>query len=384
MLRSTSGYPRAGRSSRAGLTRRGLLGVAAVVAGAGAADLFHKSGKPASSATKPTPGQVADQQSTAPGIEPRVVTGITTGPSATHPAVTSHPPTPGRTGHTHGAQGGGANHPKGHPSKAQSHHDAKFDDVVLPAATVQVRTRPIFYVDQLINNPPKHAIALTVDDGPDPEYTPKVLRLLDKYQMQASFCIVGVHADTYPKLIRDIARAGHVIVNHSYTHVQPFNHQTQQRVVDEITRTQRSIYRAAKVTPELFRAPGGAWSPFIYRAVAAYGLTPLDWDVDPLDWEVPGTKNIVRAMLKARPNDIVLCHDGGGDRIETVRALRKVLPTWKHRGYVTVPLIVPDTVQLSTFPPPTPENTPTPSSTPVSTGSTPMSSPSPQSETSTQ
>jgi peptidoglycan/xylan/chitin deacetylase (PgdA/CDA1 family) len=380
MLRSTSGYPRAGRSTRAGLTRRGRRGAAAIVAGAGAADWLHKPGKHAGAAPNPTPAQAAAQQSTAPVTEPSTVAGITTGPSATHSTTTPSSPTPSHPTHTHGRPGGQANHPA-HPSHAQSHHDRKFDDVVLPAGTVRVRTRPVFYVDQLIDNPPKHAIALTVDDGPDPEYTPKVLRLLDKHRMQASFCVVGAHADAYPKLIRDIARAGHVIVNHSYTHVQPFNHQTQKRVVDEITRTQRAIYRAAKVTPELFRAPGGAWSPFIYRAVAAYGLTPLDWDVDPLDWEVPGTKNIIRAMLKARPNDIVLCHDGGGDRIETVRALRKVLPTWKHRGYVTVPLIVPSTVRLSTPAAPAPSTTPTAS---ASTSTQPTTSPTSPPETNTE
>jgi peptidoglycan/xylan/chitin deacetylase (PgdA/CDA1 family) len=163
--------------------------------------------------------------------------------------------------------------------------------------------------------------------------------------MQASFCVVGVHADAYPRLIRDIHKAGHVIVNHSYTHIQPFASQTEQRIVNEITRTQRAIEKAAKVTPELFRSPGGDWSHFLFRAVAAYGLTPLDWDVDPRDWARPGTKQIERAMLKGRPGDIVLCHDGGGNRSETVRALRKVLPTWKHRGYTTIPLVVPDSAK---------------------------------------
>jgi peptidoglycan/xylan/chitin deacetylase (PgdA/CDA1 family) len=205
---------------------------------------------------------------------------------------------------------------------------------------VRVREHPIYSLADLNQTEPKRAIALTVDDGPDPEWTPKVLKLLDKYRMQASFCVVGVHADSYPKLIRDIHRAGHVIVNHSYTHVQPFARQTEKRIVAEITRTQRSIERATKVTPELFRSPGGDWSHFVFRAVAAYGLTPLDWDVDPEDWARPGTLKIERAMLKGRPGDIVLCHDGGGDRSETVRALRKVLPTWKHRGYTTVPLVV--------------------------------------------
>jgi peptidoglycan/xylan/chitin deacetylase (PgdA/CDA1 family) len=201
-----------------------------------------------------------------------------------------------------------------------------------------VRDRPAYQVDQLIPSPPPDTLALTIDDGPDPEYTPHVLRLLDKYEMQASFCIVGVHAVTYPSLVRDIHRAGHVIVNHSYTHMLPFNTLTEKRIVWEITKTQQVIEHAAGVTPQLFRAPGGDWSHFIYRAIASYGLEPLDWDVDPRDWALPGTKKIQRRMLAARPGEIVLCHDGGGNRAETVRALRRVLPKWAHRGITTIPL----------------------------------------------
>jgi peptidoglycan/xylan/chitin deacetylase (PgdA/CDA1 family) len=186
----------------------------------------------------------------------------------------------------------------------------------------------------------RHEIALTIDDGPDPDYTPDVLRLLDKYQMQASFCVIGVHADAYPKLIRDIAKAGHILVNHSYTHVLPFNQLPEKRIVTEITKTQRAIERAAGVTPQLFRSPGGDWSRFIFRACASYGLEPLDWDVDPRDWARPGTRRITRRMLRAKPGEIVLCHDGGGNRIQTVRALRKVLPTWQKKGLLTIPLHV--------------------------------------------
>jgi peptidoglycan/xylan/chitin deacetylase (PgdA/CDA1 family) len=251
--------------------------------------------------------------------------------------------------------------------------------VTLPSPTVRVRSHPVYSLADLNQHEPKHAIALTVDDGPDPEWTPKVLKLLDKYRMQASFCVVGIHADSYPKLIRDIHRAGHVIVNHSYTHVQPFSTQSQARIVAEITRTQRSIEKATKVTPELFRSPGGDWSHFVFKAVAAYDLLPLDWDVDPDDWQMPGTKNIVRAMLRGRPNDIVICHDGGGDRIETVRALRKVLPTWKHRGYVTIPLAVPSTTDktvTTASTQSTTSGTPTPSSsTTTTTTATPSLTP---------
>jgi peptidoglycan/xylan/chitin deacetylase (PgdA/CDA1 family) len=289
-------------------------------------------------------------------------------------------------GHGHDSAHHAHGHPHGHgdaPAHHHGHHKGlddvhghgaaarrerarirKAEQVKLPPPQVRVRKHPVYTVSELEHHPPHKAIALTIDDGPDPDYTPKVLRLLDRYHMQASFCVVGVHAEAYPKLIRDIHKAGHVIVNHSYTHVQPFASQTEERIVREITHTQRTIEKITKVAPELFRSPGGDWSHFLFRAVAAYGLTPLDWDIDPRDWARPGTTAIERAMLKGRPGDIVLCHDGGGNRSETVRALRKVLPTWKHRGYTTIPLIVPASAKRIHHIPETPGPSSSPSANP--------------------
>jgi peptidoglycan/xylan/chitin deacetylase (PgdA/CDA1 family) len=367
MPRKNSSYFPAGRSSRSDLTRRGLLGAAAVIAGAGVADVLHRSGHGSGSKTA-----VDDAGSpTVPVV--RKTTSSAKPSNSAHPrtsATPTHSHSP-ETSHTHPPTG---QHKAGHgKGPAHGHADAHLraeEHVNLPASSLRVRNTPVYYVDDLIKDAPPHAIALTVDDGPDPLYTPKVLKLLDKYQMQASFCIVGVHAEAYPGLIRDIARAGHAIVNHSYTHVQPFNEQSEKRVVSEITLAQRAIEKAAKVTPHLFRAPGGAWSHFIYRAVAAYDLVPLDWDIDPRDWAMPGTTRIERAMLKARPNDIVLCHDGGGDRSETVRALRKVLPDWKRRGYDTIPLLVPPKQLAATRTPASPTQSSTPTTSPSTQSST--------------
>jgi peptidoglycan/xylan/chitin deacetylase (PgdA/CDA1 family) len=219
----------------------------------------------------------------------------------------------------------------------------RAEHVALPTARIQVQTRPAYYLADVVPEPPRRTLALTIDDGPDPDWTPTVLRLLDKYRMQATFCIVGVHVASYPRLVRDIARAGHAIVNHSYSHPLNFARLNERRIVHEITANQQLIEQTVKVTPQLFRSPGGDWSRFVYRALAAYDLLPLEWDVDPEDWTLPGRRVIQRRMLRAQPNDIVLCHDGGGDRQETVRALRRVLPKWKHSGYTVVPLRVPET-----------------------------------------
>jgi peptidoglycan/xylan/chitin deacetylase (PgdA/CDA1 family) len=374
MLRSTSGYPRAGRHGRSSLTRRGLLGAAAIVTGAGLADLFHKPRRSSGGANNAAAISKSTPKS---GTTSSPATRASSTPSPSHSAA---PPASSASGHPSGSvthhDGHAAEHAHEHGKAGKQHGHAKHkkvEHVDLPPATVRVRHRPVYQVSDLIHDAPKHSLALTIDDGPDPEWTPKVLRLLDKYRTQASFCVVGVHADAYPKLVRDVVRAGHIVVNHSYTHIQPFNEQTEKRIVAEITRTQHAIERAAHVTPELFRAPGGAWNKFIFRAVAAYGLTPLDWDVDPRDWARPGTKAIERAMFRARPGEIVLCHDGGGDRSETIRALRKVLPRWRHKHYTTIPLIVPDSVKIRpTSPPATPA---TPPATPsITVSATPTAS----------
>jgi peptidoglycan/xylan/chitin deacetylase (PgdA/CDA1 family) len=340
MPRTDTGFTAVGRSrtTRNELTRRSLISASVVLAGAAIVDVFHRPGRAAANASPTT--ATTRKPATSRSAQGRPVPATSARRHLPH-----QPQTAGSHGHTH-SHGHASTHAHG-PSEAHhrgNDHD-RDDHVDLPPAKIRVRSRPVYKINELIHQPPKHSIALTVDDGPDPDWTPKVLHLLEKYRMQASFCVVGVHADAYPKLIRDIHKAGHILVNHSYTHVQPFNRQTEHRIVKEITKTQRSIERAAKVTPQLFRSPGGAWSHFIFRAVAAYDLIPLDWDVDPVDWERPGTSHIEHAMLKGRPGDIVLCHDGGGDRSETVRALRTVLPTWKHRGYDTIALIPPKSAE---------------------------------------
>jgi peptidoglycan/xylan/chitin deacetylase (PgdA/CDA1 family) len=347
-------------TSRTSITRRAMLGAVTLLGAGGLVELLrgnrhhsatvsrrnppplpHRSAG-ANGQSTPTPSASASAKPTHAVTPPggkRHGNGDSTGPHHQHADLHPHR-------HPHGS--GKGHHPQQHHGDHHSvkrHHDARHhrreEHVNLPAAKVRERSHPIYTVHDVDSSPPAHAIAHTIDDGPDPEWTPTVLRLLDRHRMKASFCVVGIHADTYPGLIRDIHRAGHVIVNHSYTHVQPFARQTEKRIVAEITKTQRAIERAAKVEPELFRSPGGDWSPFVFRALAAYGLTPLDWDIDPRDWARPGRKRIQQKMLRSRPGDIVLCHDGGGDRIETVRALRRVLPTWKRRGYTTMPLILP-------------------------------------------
>jgi peptidoglycan/xylan/chitin deacetylase (PgdA/CDA1 family) len=178
-------------------------------------------------------------------------------------------------------------------------------------------------------------IALTIDDGPDPVWTPKILALLARYQIPATFCMIGRRAAAQPRLVAAVVDGGHHIANHTFTHPILFNTFTASQVRAEIDRATDAIVKASGGhRPTLFRAPGGAWSPSNLAVVAGAGMRPLDWSVDPRDWSRPGVRHIVDTILtKTHPGSIILDHDGGGNRQQTVDALTIVLPRLIDAGY---------------------------------------------------
>jgi peptidoglycan/xylan/chitin deacetylase (PgdA/CDA1 family) len=176
-------------------------------------------------------------------------------------------------------------------------------------------------------------IALTIDDGPDPTWTPKVLALLSSLEIRATFCVVGSQATTHPGLVADLVHAGHAVANHTYTH-RFLRGATASKVRSEITRATDAVVAAGGVRPTHFRAPGGQWSRAVLAECRRQGLHPLDWSVDPRDWSRPGSASIVRTiMTKTVPGSIILEHDGGGDRSQTLKALTVALPRLLDQGY---------------------------------------------------
>ncbi|MEW2451739.1 polysaccharide deacetylase family protein [Streptomyces parvulus] len=179
---------------------------------------------------------------------------------------------------------------------------------------------------------------LTFDDGPHPDYTPDILDTLAEYDVRATFFVCGEMADFNRDLISRMADEGHVVGNHTWSHPL-LTSLSRRRIRSEMERTSEIVDKACGEPPRWFRAPYGAWNRNAFRIGADLGMEPLAWTVDTLDWTTPGTRTIVdRVEDGAAPGVVVLSHDAGGDRAQSVRALRRYLPRLLDDGYhLTVP-----------------------------------------------
>ncbi|MGW4898466.1 polysaccharide deacetylase family protein, partial [Kitasatospora sp. NPDC004240] len=201
-------------------------------------------------------------------------------------------------------------------------------DRAAPRALTAAETRPVHELDA-----ERRVVALTLDDGPDPRHTPTVLALLESYGIRATFFLVGENVAAHPALVREIADRGHHIANHTWSHPD-LRTLSETRVHEELERTSELLHRATGRAPSWFRAPGGDWSTASLKVGAALGMRPMAWSVDPRDWARPGTAVITDRVLKdVRPGSIVLNHDGGGDRSQTLAALKAYLPVLIDGGY---------------------------------------------------
>ncbi|QFZ73120.1 polysaccharide deacetylase family protein [Streptomyces fagopyri] len=196
-----------------------------------------------------------------------------------------------------------------------------------------VRREPLLHVSGR-----GRTMVLTFDDGPDPRYTPSILKTLREYDVRAMFFVCGKMAAAGKNLLAEMADDGHVVGNHTWTHPL-LTELRRPQIRSEIERTCDVIEDAYGARPLWFRAPYGAWNRAVFQIGADLGMEPVAWTVDSLDWTTPGTGTIVRRVEHgAAPGVIVLSHDAGGDRSQTVRALRDYLPQLLDRGYhFTVP-----------------------------------------------
>ena len=187
----------------------------------------------------------------------------------------------------------------------------------------------------------ERAVALTFDDGPSPEYTPRILTTLAKLQVHATFFVIGYLAEAYPDLVRREARMGMAVGNHTYNHpeVPPFDSLPTTLLRDEIALGDQILSRLG-IRTQLFRPPGGSSSPRLVSIAATLGQRVVLWSVDPTDWEPGITAKAIakRVLATVKPGSIVELHDGGGDRSATVAALPAIVRGIRARGLRLVTL----------------------------------------------
>jgi peptidoglycan/xylan/chitin deacetylase (PgdA/CDA1 family) len=182
---------------------------------------------------------------------------------------------------------------------------------------------------------PKYVI-LTFDDGPSP-YTARVLSILHAYGVKATFFELGRNVARYPALTRRVYLAGNSVQNHTWSHTD-LRRMSWTTFKSEVVNTDRVIRAQTGYTPRCLRPPYGGVDSLTYRRAASLGKTVRLWTVDPRDWSRPGTSVIVRRVLaNVRNGSVILLHDGGGDRSQTVSALPTILRTLKARGYAFYP-----------------------------------------------
>jgi peptidoglycan/xylan/chitin deacetylase (PgdA/CDA1 family) len=188
------------------------------------------------------------------------------------------------------------------------------------------------------------SISLTFDDGPDPVQTPKILALLAKYQVKATFCLIGSNVQKHPEIVREIVAAGHTLCDHTWNHSLTIGKQTPAQIQADLERTNAAI-RAAVPGAQIpfFRAPGGNFTDRLVTVAKAQGMTSLYWQVDPRDWDHPKgetdpahVNRVMSDILRSvKPGSIILSHDF--NQPDTIAAYSKLLPWLTSNFTTTIP-----------------------------------------------
>ena len=187
-------------------------------------------------------------------------------------------------------------------------------------------------------------LALTYDDGPNDPHTFRLLEVLAKHGVYATFFMIGRYVQQRPEIVREVVEAGHIIGNHTFTH--PFlSLKSAADVRQELSDCHRALQDAIGEHSNLFRPPFGARRPAVLRIARELGLEPVMWNVTGYDWTAPPSAVIEQKVTKQiRGGDVILLHDGGhkqmgADRSETVQATDRLIMKYKQEGYgfVTIP-----------------------------------------------
>ena len=179
-------------------------------------------------------------------------------------------------------------------------------------------------------------VALTFDDGPSPKYTPLLLDGLKERNVHATFFLLGKNIKKNQKLVQRMQREGHLLGNHTYSHVQ-LDKISETTAKQEILRTNNEIYEAVGIYPEYMRPPYGAWKKNLELGVE---MLPVFWDIDTLDWKVQNAETVIKTVIsEVADGSIILMHD---EYPSTVEAALSVADELQKKGYefVTVDQLI--------------------------------------------
>lgn len=182
----------------------------------------------------------------------------------------------------------------------------------------------------------RREIALTFDDGPHPEYTPPLLRVLDRYQIPASFFMLGLSVHRHPQIVKEVYDRGHWIGLHGYQHIA-FPKLKPRQLKQTLENTQDAIANACNLDPQSIRdvrPPNGFFTPQTLNLLNTWGYRTVMWSLVPEDWVNPGVPVVVnRVMKQVRNGSIIVLHDGyyGGDDVSLAAA--EIIPLLLDAGY---------------------------------------------------
>ena len=187
-------------------------------------------------------------------------------------------------------------------------------------------------------------LALTYDDGPNDPYTLRLMEVLAKHDVRATFFAIGRYVQQKPQILRELVNSGHVVGNHTYTHPQ-LMFESENQIRSQLSMCQNILNDTLGMHVNLFRPPFGGRRPAVLRIAREMKLEPVMWSITSYDWKPTTPERIeqhVRRQLKG--GDVILLHDGGhvemgADRSHTVKVTDRLITKYKAEGYefVTIP-----------------------------------------------
>jgi len=191
---------------------------------------------------------------------------------------------------------------------------------------------------------PSKKLALTYDDGPNDPYTLRLMEVLAKHDVHATFFAIGRYVQQKPQIVRELVNSGHVVGNHTYTHPQ-LMFESENKIRSQLSMCQNILSDTLGMQVNLFRPPFGGRRPAVLRIAREMKLEPVMWSITSYDWKPTTPERIeqhVRRQLKG--GDVILLHDGGhvemgADRSHTVKVTDRLITKYKAEGYefVTIP-----------------------------------------------